>query len=163
MPTSGKIILGIDPGTANTGFGIINETNNQVNFIEAGVIKTHSRQPIEQRLKIIHRQLNQLIKKYKPKVVAVEQLFFCRNVKTAMNVGMARGTILLACAQNNLQLVEFTPLQVKQALTGYGQATKKQIQVMVKNRLKLKKIPRPDDLADALAIAICCAQTNKWK
>ena len=161
MPISKKI-LGIDPGTASTGFGLIEVQKGQLNIVEAGVIKTKSCLPLEKRLVIIHQQLDKLIKKHRPQIVSVEQLFFCRNVKTATAVGMARGVILLACAQNKVELEEYTPLQIKQALTGYGQASKKQIQLMVKSRLKLKNIPRPDDLADALAIAICSSQTNKY-
>ncbi|MFH1598208.1 MAG: crossover junction endodeoxyribonuclease RuvC [Patescibacteria group bacterium] len=156
-------ILGIDPGLATTGYGLINISGNKILLGKAGIIKTAVGLPIEKRLEIIFRELNKLIKKHKPRVVAVEQLFFSRNVKTAMSVGMARGVILLACSTNNVALKEYTPLQVKQAITGYGQATKKQIQLMVKSRLKLKQLPRPDDLADALAIAICCFQTKKWK
>jgi len=161
MPISKKI-LGIDPGTAATGFGLIEVHKGQLNIVEAGVIKTKSSLSLDKRLVIIHRQLDKLIKKHHPQIVSVEQLFFCRNVKTATAVGMARGVILLACAQNKVKLEEYTPLQVKQALTGYGQASKKQIQLMVKSRLKLKNIPRPDDLSDALAIAICSSQTNHY-
>ncbi|MBU1149279.1 crossover junction endodeoxyribonuclease RuvC [Patescibacteria group bacterium] len=162
MPIS-KIILGIDPGTAATGFGVIHQLGSKIAYIASGVIQTKSQQPMEQRLIIINRQLAKIIKKHQPKVAAVEQLFFCRNVKTALAVGQARGVILMTCAQAKLDLVEFTPLQIKQSITGYGQASKKQVQLMVKQRLSLKTLPKPDDLADALAIAICCSQTNNWK
>lgn len=161
MPISKKI-LGIDPGTAATGFGLIEIRGGQTKMVTAGVIKTKSSLSLDKRLVIIHQQLDELIKKHRPQVISVEQLFFCRNVKTATAVGMARGVILLACAQNKVELEEYTPLQVKQAITGYGQATKKQIQLMVKSRLNLKNVPRPDDLADALAIAICSSQTNHY-
>lgn len=164
MPTSKKeIILGIDPGIAVTGFGLISQTAGRLKIIEAGLIKTSSRLPLPSRLQYIHDFVEKILKKFKPEVLAIEQLFFCRNVKSALAVGLARGVIILACAQNKVNLREFTPLQVKQALCGYGQATKKQIQIMVKNRLRLEKIPKPDDLADALAIAICSAQTKKWR
>lgn len=164
MPTSKqKIILGIDPGIAVTGFGLISQTAERLKIIEAGVIKTSPRMPLPARLQYIHSFIAKLLKKFKPEVLAIEQLFFCRNVKSALVVGLARGVIILASAQNKVDLQEFTPLQVKQALCGYGQATKKQIQIMVKNRLRLEKMPKPDDLADALAIAICSAQTKKWR
>ena len=161
MPISKKI-LGIDPGTAATGFGLIEIQRSQLKIVDAGVIKTKSSLSLDKRLVIIHQQLDKLIKKHRPQIASVEQLFFCRNTKTAIAVGMARGVILLTCAQNKVELEEYTPLQVKQALTGYGQATKRQIQLMVKSRLKLKNIPRPDDLSDALAIAICSSQTKKY-
>jgi len=156
-----ELILGIDPGTATTGYGLISKTGAQLKMKQAGIITTKASQQDQTRLQEINNQINQLIKKLKPNRIAVEQLFFCNNAKSAMSVGMARGVIILACAQNNIKAEEFTPLQVKQALCGYGKASKKQIQIMVKNRLNLQQLPQPDDLADALAIAICSAQTKK--
>ena len=152
-----KIILGVDPGIADTGFGVISLNGNNFSSIACGSIKTKAGQPTGQRLKIIHQDLQFLIKKYKPEVVGIEILFFAKNVKTAMAVSQARGVILLTIAQANLPIKEFTPLQVKIGLTGYGKASKKQIQEVVKTILKLKNIPKPDDAADALAIAICAA------
>lgn len=157
-----KIILGIDPGLANTGYGIICQNGNHINFIDGGIIKTENNQPIEKRLGKINKELKKIIKKFQPEILASEKLFFCKNVKTALKVGQAQGVILLTAEEMRLKISEFTPLQIKQAITGYGKATKSQIQQMVKMLLNLKEIPKPDDAADALAIAICCAQTKNF-
>lgn len=149
------IILGIDPGIADTGFGLIKKTGNKIACLTYGSIKTPAKTDVADRLETISNDLNVLIKKYKPDLIAVEQLFFAKNVKTALVVGQARGVVLLTAKQNNIPLTEFTPLQVKQAVTTYGKADKTQIQRMVKMILGLSKIPKPDDAADALAIAIC--------
>ncbi|MFA5022294.1 MAG: crossover junction endodeoxyribonuclease RuvC [Patescibacteria group bacterium] len=154
-----KIILGIDPGLADAGFGVIKKENNRLQVIDYGNIKTKAKVPDETRLTEIDQALTKLIKKYQPDVLGVEKLFFCKNIKTAMAVGQARGVIMLAGGKHGLKVLEYTPLQVKQALTGYGKADKKQIQQMVKIILGLKQIPKPDDAADALAIAICCANS----
>lgn len=156
------IILGIDPGTATTGYGVIEKKKKSVKFIACGCIKTSSKLSDEKRLSIIHKDLKKLIKKYKPNQIAVEKLYFGDNAKTAMVVGQARGVILLGAAQAKLPVSEYTPLQVKIAITGYGRAEKKQIQRMVKVLLNLKKIPRPDDAADAVAVAICHANTCRF-
>ena len=148
-----------DPGLATTGWGVVTGTKSHPELVEYGVIKTPAGLAHEQRLTLIHKSLFDLIKKYKPTKVAVEQLFFYKNVKTASKVGEARGVLLLAIAQSRLPLVEMTPLQVKQALTSYGRADKQQVQKMVKLVLRLKQIPKPDDAADALAIALTCLQT----
>ncbi|MBI2448310.1 crossover junction endodeoxyribonuclease RuvC [Candidatus Microgenomates bacterium] len=148
-------ILGIDPGTAITGWGAIEAQSSKLKVQSCGVIITPAKQNQSVRLAHIFSELNLIIKKTKPDVVAVERLFFINNAKTAMTVGEARGVILLAIEKANLPLYEYTPLQVKQALTGYGKAEKKQIQLMVKQILRLKETPKPDDMADALAIAIC--------
>lgn len=150
-----KIVLGIDPGLADTGYGVICQNGNDISVVAYGSIKTAAKQPLAKRLEIIEHQINHIIQKYKPSRAGVEQLFFCTNVKTAIAVGQARGVVLLTLSKNKIPLTECTPLQVKQAVTGYGQADKKQIQQMVKTILKLKELPRPDDAADALAIAIC--------
>jgi len=164
MPLSKKkVILGIDPGIATTGFGLIDQRAGHWHMKEAGLIKTTPKQVLADRLQYIYDFVDKLLKKHQPDVLAIEQLFFCRNVKSALAVGLARGVIILASAQNKINLQEFTPLQIKQALCGYGQATKKQIQIMVKQRLLLEKIPKPDDLADALAIALTSAQTKNWR
>ena len=150
-----KVILGIDPGIADTGFGVIaKEKGGKIKCISYGSIKTKAKQDLPERLEILNKELEKVIKKYQPDLVAIEQLFFCKNVKTALTVGQARGVVLLACRKQRKEIIEFTPLQVKQAISSYGQASKSQVQKMVKFFLGLKEIPKPDDAADALAIAI---------
>jgi len=156
-------ILGIDPGIADTGYGIIEKKSGKFIFVECGTIKTSSKQELPQRLENLYKDLTTIIKKYKPKQIGVEELFFAKNAKTAITVSHARGVILLVAKQAKAEIREFTPLQIKQALTGYGRAEKNQIQQMVKTILNLDKIPKPDDAADALAIAICSAQTKYVK
>jgi len=148
-------ILGIDPGTAITGFGIIEASNGRAKLVDAGVIRTPAKQALELRLETIYDELSQIIKETKPDEAAVEELFFAQNVTTAMSVAQARGVVLLAIIKAGIDHAGYTPLQIKQALTGYGRAEKRQIQEMVKTILGLKEIPKPDDCADALAIAIC--------
>jgi len=160
MPSSApksKIILGIDPGLADTGYGLLKVENNCLSLIACGSIKTKKGGELAQRLKQLEQELNKIIAKYQPTHAAVEELFFCNNVKTALMVGQARGVILLTLANHHLPIAEFTPLEVKQAVSGYGGADKKQIQQMVKIILNLKTAPQPDDAADALAVAICSA------
>lgn len=147
-------IIGIDPGTAITGFGLIEYERGQYVFVDAGVIRTPAGQPMPERLKTLYEELSQVLRETKPEQAAVEQLFFSTNVTTGISVGQARGVILLTLAQIGLLPGEYTPMQIKQAVTGYGGAKKPQIQEMVKTLLKLPVIPRPDDAADALAIAI---------
>ncbi len=154
-----QVILGIDPGLADTGFGVIKKTKSRLELIDYGCIRTKAKEPTEDRLLEIANFLDKIIKKYQPDVIAVEKLFFCKNVKTALAVGQARGVIILAAGKHQLQLHEFTPLQVKMALTTYGKASKNQVQQMVKIILGLKQIPKPDDAADALAAAVCCAHS----
>ena len=151
------ILLGIDPGTATTGFGVIQKEKGALQAIDCGVVSTPKTLPMSHRLNILYEDVVELIEKYHPSIIAVEKLFFARNVTTAIDVGQARGVILLAAQKADLQIVEYTPLQVKQAVTGYGQANKKQVQSMVQKLLKLKVLPKPDDAADALAIAICAS------
>jgi len=146
-------VLGIDPGLATTGYAFIKD-GKKIEVMDYGIIATSSKEPFAFRLKFIYQSLNKLIKKHKPDILVSEQLFFCKNVKTALLVGQARGVILLTAILNKLPLHEFTPLQVKQSVCGYGKAEKCQIQEMVKILLNLKSIPRPDDAADALAIAL---------
>ena len=157
------IILGVDPGFAITGYGIIESKNKDKNLriIDYGAIRTPKKLLFDQRLLIIYRQLKKIIKKYKPDRISVETLYFAKNVKTAIKVSEARGVILLTANLNDVPILEYTPLQVKQALIGYGRATKMQIQKMVKAIFNLKEIPQPDDAADALAIAVTCSQYNK--
>jgi len=157
------LTLGIDPGTAITGYGIISENGNKFSLVECGCINTAKTDAKEVRLKTIYSSLKDLINKFQPKSIAVEELFFSTNTKTAISVGEARGVILLACAQSGIPIASYTPLQVKQAITGYGRAEKSQIQQMVKTLLNLNKIPKPDDIADALAIAICHANSRRFK
>jgi len=156
------IILGIDPGTAIVGYAIISFKNNELIALDYGCIKTSKKEIFSKRLSQIYHGIDALIKKNKPDQIAIESIYFAKNVKTAMKVSEARGVATLAAAENKIKIVEFTPLQVKQALTGYGRASKGQIQQMVKTIFKLEKIPRPDDVADALAIALTCAQTKKF-
>ncbi len=151
------IIIGFDPGLADTGYGVIEVHGSRFTCLEYGSIKTLARTTLSSRLVIIHKKVSQLLKKYKPDRIAIEQLFFSKNVKTAMAVGQARGVLLLAIEQVNLSAIEFTPNQVKQAVSAYGSAPKEQIQRMVKIILNLKEIPKPDDAADALAVAICAS------
>ena len=155
------IILGIDPGIADTGYGLVEKVQaGKVKCLCYGSIQTSSKLKMEERLEILYRELNKVIKKYKPNAVSIERLFFNKNVKTALIVGQARGVALLACQQNNLPVEEFTPLQIKQSVSAYGKASKIQVQKMVKLLLNLKELPRPDDAADALAAAICLASLN---
>lgn len=154
------IILGIDPGTATTGWGVIKKTaadSQTAQCLNYGAIKTSPKLPSSQRLKIIYNQLSEIIKKYKPRIIAVEKIYFFKNLKTAMPIAEARGIILLLAAKKNIPIQEFTPLQVKMTIVGYGKAEKIQIQKMIKNLLKLKELPKPDDAADALAIAFCAS------
>ncbi|OGY91812.1 MAG: crossover junction endodeoxyribonuclease RuvC [Candidatus Komeilibacteria bacterium RIFCSPLOWO2_02_FULL_48_11] len=157
------IILGIDPGIADTGYGVITKHGDDYAVIAYGSIKTPAKDGLPARLQRLHRELRMLIKKHSPDIVAVEELFFSKNVKTAITVSHARGVILLTAREAGCLVREFTPLQVKQALVGYGRADKNQIQQMVKTILGLKEIPKPDDAADALAVAICCGQTKIFK
>lgn len=154
-------VLGIDPGTASTGYGLIIENEVGLEVVEYGVISTPPDMPMEKRLQIIYNKLLEIIDLHHPESCAVEKLFFQRNVTTAISVGQARGVILLALAERNVKCAEYTPLQVKQAVTGYGAASKKQVQIMVKALLTLSDIPKPDDAADALAIAICHAHSRR--
>jgi len=153
-------ILGIDPGTGILGFGVIDyEPGGKFKLVDGGVIRTPAKQPDSERLLTIYEELTEIIERNKPEIMAVEKLFFAQNVTTAMSVSQARGVVLLCGEQNKLTLFEYTPLQIKQALTGYGRAEKKQIQEMVRTILGLEQIPKPDDCADALACAITHANS----
>lgn len=155
-----KIILGLDPGIADTGYGVLKEEGAKLSCLAYGSIKTKAGDSLIDRLDVLHQELDKIIKQYKPDLAAVEQLFFNKNVRTALIVGQARGVVLLTLRQNHLPVFDFTPSQVKQAVTAYGQASKKQVQKMVKLILSLEKIPEPDDAADALAIAICALNSR---
>ena len=157
------IILGIDPGLATVGYGVIEKIgNNSTKVIDYGIVSTSKNDTLPTRLKQIYASITALIKRYKPDAVAMEELFFQNNQKTAIAVAEARGVSLLACIHNLDNLYEYTPLQIKQALTGQGRAEKQQVQYMVKAILNLKAIPKPDDAADALAVALCHSQTNTF-
>ena len=155
------IILGIDPGFAIVGVGVIEYIGNKFKTIDHFVITTKAHTPIEERLKIIYDSINETIDKYKPDFMAVEELFFNNNAKTAIAVGQARGVILLSAVNAGVPFFEYTPLQVKQAVVGYGRAEKGQVQQMVKAILNLPAVPKPDDVADALAIAVCHSHSYK--
>jgi len=156
-------ILGIDPGTATTGWAVVEEKNKNAKLIACGCVNTAKYKSDADRLVEIGKDIQTLIKKYKPDEAAIEDIFFFKNLKTAITVAQARGVILYEIKKNNIPLFSYTPLQVKQALTGYGRADKNQMQLMVKNILKLKSFPKPDDAADAVAIAICHLNSRKMK
>lgn len=150
------LLLGVDPGIGTTGFGVIEQkTLNSYTFIECGVIKTPPNTPLAGRLLQLSNDFGALLDRIKPEAVAIEQLFFGRNVTTAFTVGQARGVMLLELARRGHEFGEYTPLQIKMSVAGYGRATKTQVQQMVVRLLNLNKVPRPDDAADALAIALC--------
>lgn len=155
-----EVILGIDPGLASLGWGIVAKNKNTLIVGPRGCITTSKTSSLPKRLQKIYQEITKIIKKYRPQAIAVEQLFFYKNLKTAIVVSQARGVILLVGEQTHTPLREFTPLEVKQAICGYGRADKQQIQKMTKILLNLKKLPQPDDTADALAIAICCLTTK---
>lgn len=157
------IILGIDPGIAIVGYSIVECKGNNVKAIDYGCIRTKAEELFPDRIKIIYDRLLEIIDEYKPDDLAIEELFFNKNVKTAIKVGQARGVEILAAANRGLGIYEYTPLQIKQAVVGYGRADKKQVQEMVKIILNLKEIPKPDDAADALAVAICHGAGIKFK
>lgn len=149
------IILGIDPGYAIVGYGVLEYKNNKFKVIEYGAITTDASMDMFDRFKSIYDDICEVMERTKPDFMAIEELFFNSNQKTAINVAQARGVILLAAMNRGIQIFEYTPLQVKQAVAGYGRAEKKQVQQMVRLLLGLKEVPRPDDTADAVAIAIC--------
>lgn len=155
------IIIGIDPGIGRIGWGVIEDTRGKQKLIDYGCFETSSKLPEEQRLVKIEHFFKILLEKHQPQVVAIEQLFFAANVKTAFAVGQARGVLVLTITKAHLPLKSYTPLQVKLAISGYGKADKRQIQIMVKTLLNLNLIPKPDDAADALAIALTHAFSYK--
>jgi crossover junction endodeoxyribonuclease RuvC len=149
------VVLGVDPGIAITGYGIVRQKQDVLESVVYGVITTPAGLPLPRRLQHLYQELVTLIDRYRPAEASVEELFFARNARTALSVGHARGVILLALADGGLPTYEYTPLQVKQAITGYGRASKEQMQEMVRLLLQLQAIPQPDDAADALGVAIC--------
>lgn len=148
-------ILGVDPGYAILGWGVLNLKGNHFSVVDYGAITTDAKMEMPLRLQHLYIQLCAVIEKYKPEVASIEELFFNSNAKTAIMVGQARGVAVLACVNGGLEVNEYTPLQIKQALVGYGRADKKQVQAMVKAILNLSEVPKPDDTADAVAAAIC--------
>lgn len=155
----GRVILGLDPGTASTGFGVVSLVGNRLRALDFGVVETAAGQPLEQRLGRIFADVEGLLRRYRPVATAVESLFFNANVRTALAVGHARGVTLLACSQAGCEVFEYTPQQIKQAVVGYGKASKEQVMEMVRVLLGLPEAPRPDHAADALGVAICHANT----
>lgn len=159
------IILGIDPGTAITGYGVVQtDRTGKLQVIGCGVIRTPAKHKMDSRLLTIYKDVETLLSEYKPQCLAIEELFFNRNVSTALTVGQARGVIILAAAHRKIPVFEYTPLQVKQAVTGMGRAPKDQVGYMVKLLLGLQEVPKPDDVADALAVGICHAHNGTgWR
>ena len=157
------LVLGIDPGTAITGWGVVSKDADDPHLVDYGTIDTSKNSPLPQRLLTIHRELGEIISQHRPDDVAVEKLFFSKNVRTALSVGQARGVVLLAVAEGGVPLYEYTPLEVKQSVVGYGRATKDQVQQLVKMLLGLDFVPQPDDAADAIAVAICHIHSARLK
>lgn len=155
-------ILGIDPGIAIVGYGVVDKEGNRYKTIAYDAVTTKAHTPLEDRLEKVYNGVCEIIKEYKPDAMSIEELFFNNNAKTALTVGQARGVIILAAVQNHIPVYEYTPLQVKQALTGYGRASKTQIQQMMKSMLGLTEVPKPDDVADALAIAVCHGNSMRF-
>ena len=153
-------ILGIDPGYAIVGYGVIDYQNTRFSVVDYGAILTEAGTPFNERLEQIYDETCAIMQKWKPEAMAIEKLFYNTNAKTVIDVGQARGALVLAAQKNGLDIAEYTPLQVKQSVVGYGRAEKKQVQEMTKLILNLEKIPKPDDTADALAIAICPAHAG---
>ena len=159
-PTHQRVALGIDPGTAIVGYAVVAARGDTLSMIVCDVITTPARMPLAERLQIIYRQLIEIIGTYQPNEAAMEELFFAKNARTAMTVGQARGVAMLALANGGLPISEYTPKEVKQAVTGYGSAKKDQVGEMVRILLNLSAVPRPDDAADAAAVAICHLHTS---
>jgi crossover junction endodeoxyribonuclease RuvC len=158
------LVIGIDPGTAITGYGLVEEKHDRsLSAVEYGVVTTPAEMPMPQRLLELYRQLKKIILLHHPQSGAVEKLFFQRNVRTAISVGQGRGVAILALAEAGLEVAEYTPLEIKQAVTGYGSADKLQVQSMVQALLNLRELPNPDDAADALAVAICHAHSARMR
>ncbi len=158
------LVIGIDPGTAITGYGLVSEDERgDLRAVAYGVVTTKAKLPMPERLLALHRELQEILARYRPESGAVEKLFFQRNVTTAISVGQARGVSILALAEAGLPVAEYTPMEIKQAVAGYGGADKHQVQYMVRALLGLEETPRPDDAADALAVAICHLHTARTR
>lgn len=157
------IIVGVDPGLAIVGYSVLDYTGNEFKIIDYGVLTTPAKIEVSKRLKMLYDGMSDILEKYRPEGIAIEQLFWGRNVTTGINVAHARGVILLCAEKSGACVREYTPLQVKQAVVGYGRADKKQVQNMMKILLNLKEIPKPDDAADAIAVAICYAHSFNYE
>ncbi len=155
------LVLGIDPGTATTGFGLVEVVNNKNKLIHYGTINTAASTDMPVRLCEISKKLNEIITTYNPDAVAIEELYYFKNAKTVITVAQSRGVIMMTAAMAGLEIAEYTPLQVKQSVVGYGKAEKKQVQIMVQAILNMETLPKPDDAADALAIAICHIHSHR--
>ena len=155
-------IFGIDPGYGIIGFGVIEKLGNKYNVLDYGVITTPAKTDMSLRINMIYDEITEKINKYNPDVIAMEELFFNKNITTGIAVAQARGVLVLSATQANKKIYEYTPLQIKQAITGYGRADKPQMQRMVKTLLNLTTIPKPDDAADALAVALCCGNSERF-
>jgi crossover junction endodeoxyribonuclease RuvC len=155
-------VLGLDPGTATTGYGVIDAVDGRLTVVTYGVIRTSSQKSAPQRLQKIYRELNELIAEYEPDTAGIEEVFFGRNITTAISVGQARGVLMLALANADISVGEYSPPKIKDAVTGYGKADKAQVQLMVRNLLDLEETPRPDDAADGLAVAITHYQYHRF-
>jgi len=156
-------ILGVDPGSVQTGFGIIDEEQTSLHYLACGVIRTSSKAPIPSRLKRIYSELKIVMNRYRPDVVSIEDIFVARNVRSALKLGHARGVAILAAVNSDLEVVEYTPAEVKKTLAGSGRAEKSQVQHMVKALLSLVELPEPYDASDALALAICHSHSREMK
>ena len=154
------VIIGLDPGIATVGFGIIQESRGNFSALAYGAIRTEAGLPLSERLEIIYNDLNAMLDQFHPDAVAIEELFFNTNITTGISVAHGRGILLLACRQKGIQIFEYTPLQVKQAVVGYGRAEKKQVMEMVRRICQLSALPKPDDAADAIALALCHARSS---
>lgn len=154
-------VLGIDPGTATTGFGLVESNRGKLKLIDYGIIKTAADIKMPERLCQISSKVNEIIAEYKPDAVAIEELYYFKNAKTVITVAQSRGVIMMTAAMADKEIAEYTPLQVKQSVVGYGKADKKQVQLMVKTILNMEDLPKPDDAADALAIAICHIHSHR--
>jgi crossover junction endodeoxyribonuclease RuvC len=161
LPPNSRVVLGIDPGLATTGWGVIEKSPTSLRLLSYGAIETLAGLPLPERLLLIHEQLTLLINAYRPAVLAIEELFFTKFAVSIAATAQARGVILVTAALHDLPIVEYNPRTVKMAMTGFGSASKIQIQSMVQRQFRLKELPRPDDAADALAIALCHVQTNR--
>lgn len=155
------IIMGIDPGFAITGYGVVKYEGNKFSVLDYGAITTDASMKLSQRLLVLNNDLEELIRRHEPDAISIEELFFNKNIKTALTVGHGRGVAVLAAAKSGTDIYEYTPLQVKQSVVGYGRAEKAQIQQMVKAILNLSAVPKPDDVADALAVAICHGNSHR--
>ncbi len=156
------LILGVDPGTATTGYAVVGEEGSRLTMHELGVLRTAASSPMERRLVDIYRGISELMERYRPGAVAVEKVFFSRNVGSAMTVGQARGVVILAAGERGLSVLEYSPPEVKAAVTGHGNASKRQVQLMVQSLFSMESMPTPDDAADAAAVAVCALNRRGW-